>query len=255
MSGYQVYESTSENGFAPAASPAENPPIIVSMPDLDGNLDAEESDTEESDAEEFGRPSVAAVPSVGRLSRSKISVAIIAVAVVLIGGWIIFGGGSVADQSARESWQHTPPAASATEAPPWNANAESKTIAVKLDEVLPRLAPGKTLPTIFEEAPVKKPYTNKTDEKAVKVVAKPPAADILPRVAANRSLAIETPVPPAKMAAVKQGRSSLSVDEYYWAVRRRSEADKNVPKNAATHRRHGTARLDDVSETRTGRMY
>ncbi len=218
MSDYQDYESTSEDGFAPAMSPAEDPPVIAKMPDLDGNLYSGDSDC----------PSIETEQSVRSLSMPKMVMALIVAAVVPIGGWIIFGGGSDADQTARESYQPAPPAASAPEAPHWNRDAESKTAVIKLDEILPRRASGETLPAAFEDNTFKRPGVYQTVENAVEAVAKTPAADILPRVATNRSLTIGTPVPPAKTLTSKQDWSSLNEAEYYWAVRRHSEATTNA---------------------------
>ena len=216
MSGYQVYESASEDGSGLAMSPAEDPPVIAKMPDFDDNLYPGDSDC----------PSVETEQSVRSLSGPKMVVVLIAAAVVPIGGWIIFGGGSDAEQSARESYQPAPPAASAPEAPHWDRDAESQTAVIKLDEILPRRALGETLPAALEDNSFKRADAYQTVNNAVKAVAKSSAADILPRVATNRAIAIGTPVPPAKTIIGKQDWSNLS--EYYWAVRRRSEAATNI---------------------------
>ncbi len=226
MSAYQPYDSPSEDGFGPA----EDPPVIARMPDLDENLYAEEFGHEASEAELSAR----------RLSMPKMVLAASVAVVVIVGGWMILGSGSGDDQSAQESWQPPPPAASAPEAPRWDGDADSKTDAITLDEVLPRRPLGIALPTAFEETPVEKPAADKTVEQAVKVVAKPPATNILPRVAVNRSVAIGTPVPSVTSYPNMQDWPSMSKAEYYWAVRQRSGGAIN-----ARNVRQGAGRVDN----------
>lgn len=246
MSGYQVYESASEDGPGLAMSPAEDPPVIAKMPDFDDNLYFENSDC----------PSVETEQSVRSLSMPKMVVAMIAAAVVPIGGWLIFSGGSDAEQTALETYQTAPPAASAPEVPHWDGDTESQTAVIKLDEILPRRSSGETLPAAFEDNSFKRPGAYQTVENAVKAEARTSAGYILPRVATNRSLAIGTPVSPAKTITGKQDRSNLS--EYYWAVRRRSEAATNIRSvqrsddTLSNYRRHSAVRHDLAAQKDNG---
>lgn len=240
MSGYQPYESP--GGIGPAVIPVEDPPVIARMPDLDGGLYTEE----------FDHPRATLWPFSRRLSRQKTAFAAAAAVVVLFGGWMILGGGSDDDQTAQESWQPAPPAASAPEAPRWEANSESKTDAITLDEVQPRHEASKALPAAFEKIPAEKSDAENVDETAVKVITKPPAGDIRPRVAANRPVVIGTPVPPVEPAECKKDWSTMNSAEYYWAVRRRSEAAMTAGNVQPSD---DTARLNGVIETPTARMY
>lgn len=256
MSGFHIYESTSEDGFAHADSSGENTPVIARIPDLESGYYADESDHLSTTVGKNSR----------RLSMPKLAMAATVAVTVLIAGWIIFGG---ADHLDQESWQQTPPAASAPEAPLWDANDESKTAAIKLDEVIP-LRPADTTPsttippTDLEETPYN-PYANTTNEKTLQTAAKPAATDIRPSVAANRLLVIATPVPPANPIAADRDWSTLSDGEYYWAVRRRSVATTNVrglqqgndmaDNQAKPQKPAPTARLGGVIETPTVRVY
>ena len=212
------------------------------MPDLDDGLYSDELDHSQASLWPFAR----------RLSKQTKVLAAAAVVAVLFGVWMIFGGNSSDHQTAHESWQPAPPAASAPEAPRWDANAESKTDAITLDEVQTHRDVGKALPTAFQEISNEKPSVQDGDETSVKVIAKPPVEEIRPRVAANRPVVIGTPVPPAQAALSNQDWNTMDTNEYYWAVRRRSEAALN-----ARNAQHGdnTARLNGVIETPAVRMY
>lgn len=223
MSGYQVYESTPEGEFTHTETPGENPAVIARMPDLDGDLYDAESD----------HPSTTTGLNVRQLSVPKVAMALTAAATVLFAGWIIFGN---SNNSNQESWRQTPPAASAPEAPLWNAKDESKTAAIKLDEVLPQW-PARTTPSTDSEDTPDNSHANSAGDTANKktkqVAAKPSINDIRPpmaatRVAANRPLVIATPVPPAQPLANGRDWSTFNENEYYWAVRQCSTPATNA---------------------------
>jgi hypothetical protein len=283
MSGYRIYNSSADDGLVPATVSTEDPPVIARIPDLDRNFFARKLDSGQA-----AHLSILSALSLRRFSKSKIAAFAATAAVLLIGGWIFFGG-SDTDQSARESWLPTPPAASAPEAPLWNAVAESKKAVIKVDEALPHRIPGNPLPATFEKTPLENTNASLPDQNVSiaenrntkptqfqlaensqtpasrpamptntttsRLATKPLARDILPRVAANRPLVIGTPIPPAKSTVENQDLSQLSKDEYYWMVRRHSVGNKTARTNEVKTQKPAAARLDGTIETPNVGMY
>ena len=252
MNVYQPYDSTSEAVCDVDENLGGNldgdPMVIARLPDIDGNHDRKKNKPSPAAA-------ISAFPRRWPILSKKV-IAATGVAVLLVVCWLIFAG----SDSDPESWRPAPPAASAPETPPWNSEAEPKAViaskvsrpnatSIKLDEVLPR-----------------SPATKKQTKKSAPVQ--------LPQATSNRPLVIGTPIPPQNVTANNRDWATLSDSEYYWAVRRRSDAEayrtavkpnsglsSQYPADgrpsgpAAAPPRSGKARLNGVIETPTVRVY
>ena len=292
MSGCQAYDIASSDGCFADGNPAEGPAVIARFPDLGSRTNHKPARRASNEAAERRWT----VPSKKVLGAAGTTVFLIVCLLIFYNS-----------ESDPDSWEPVPPAVSAPEAPLWNGETVAETAiaskpsrpdatSIKLDEVLPQQTPQEKRvnrplsaevflnpPAVNAESAilgVKEPVNSAAPGTPTRTWNSPaskqtehPASKHPARATSNRPLIIGTPAPQQNSTLDTRNLAALSDTEYYWAVRRRSEAaayqtaakpearePQNPPYGQADN--HGTApagigkaRLNGVIEPPSVRVY